>query len=165
MLAPDFQQILSQVLSFLILLWILRRFVWRPLLTILDQRRAHIEEELRQAAQRKAELAQLQEDYTRRIATIEGEARAKIQQAILEGKRIAIEIQEQAREQAQSIFEKSKETMELELAKAKVVLRDQVAAMTVEATQQILRRKLDEKTDRQLVDDVLAELEQDQSQP
>ena len=156
----DLQQILSQSLSFLLLLWVLRRFAWRPLLAILDKRRAHIEEELRHAAQTKAELARLQEEYSRRLAKIDEEARAKIQQAILEGKRIAIEVQEQARAQAQAILTKSKETVELELAKAKVTLRDQVAAMTVEAVERILKQKLDPKTDHYLVQRVLEELEQ-----
>ena len=163
MLALDLQQILSQVLSFLLLLGILRRFAWRPLLTILDQRRQRIEEELRHVAQSKAEITQLQQDYSQRLATIDNEARAKIQQAILEGKRIAMEIQEQARAQASTILTKSKETIELELAKAKVTLRDQVATMTMEAVERILREKVDAKTDRRLIDTILDELEREQS--
>ena len=110
MLQLDLQQIVSQVLSFLVLLWLLKRFAWRPLLAMLDERRARIQEELAQAAQRKAELGRLQEEYSRRMATIEDEARSKIQQAVLEGKRVAMEIQEQARAQAQTILAKSNET-------------------------------------------------------
>ena len=159
----DWQQILSQAVSFLILLWVLRRFAWRPLLAMLDSRRQRIEDDLREAAAHNAELVRLQEDYGRRIAKIEDEARVKIQQAILEGKRVAVEIQEQARAQASSILSKSKETVELELAKAKVTLRDEVAAMTLEAVERILRQKVDPKTDRRLVDAVLDELDQEQA--
>jgi F-type H+-transporting ATPase subunit b len=158
-LQPDLQQILSQSLSFLLLWWILRRFAWKPLLTALDVRRARIEEEFRRIGQTKNELARLQEDYNRRLSAIENEARTKIQQAILEGKRVAGEIQEQARAQGAAILTKSKEAVERELAKAKVTLRDEVAQMTVEAVERILRRKLDAKTDRQLVDEILNELE------
>ena len=159
----DWQQILSQAVSFLILLWVLRRFAWRPLLAMLDSRRQRIEDDLREAAAHNAELVRLQEDYGRRIAKIEDEARVKIQQAILEGKRDAVEIQEQARAQASSILSKSKESVELELAKAKVTLRDEVAAMTLEAVERILRQKVDPKTDRRLVDAVLDELDQEQA--
>jgi F-type H+-transporting ATPase subunit b len=162
-LQPDLQQILSQAVSFLLLLWILRRFAWTPLLSALDQRRTRIEEEFRQVAQRKAELERLQQDYGRRLAAIEDEARTKIQQSILEGKRIAGEIQEQAREQGYEILTKSREAVELELAKARVILRDQVARMTVEAVERILRGKLDAKADRHLVDEILDELERSQS--
>ncbi len=159
MLQLDLQQIISQTISFLILLWLLKRFAWRPLLGILDRRRHHIEEELQKIAQRTAEMERLQQDYSRRLAKIDEEARAKIQQAVLEGKRIGIEVQEQARAQAQAILTKSKETVELELAKAKVQLRDHVAAMTVEAVERILKQKIDPKADRHLVDTVLEELE------
>lgn len=100
----------------------------------------------------------MQDDYARRIATIEHEAREKMQQAILDGKRIAMEIQEQARAQGYAILAKSKEAVELELTKAKATLRDQVAEMTVEALERILRQKLDERSDRRLVELVLAEL-------
>lgn len=155
----DLQQIVSQALSFLLLWWVLRRFAWRPLLGMLDARRARIEEDLRRAAQQKEELARLQADYGRRLATIEEEARVKIQQAILEGKRIATEIQEQARAQGATLLTKSKETIELELAKAKVTLRDQLAAMTTQAVERILHEKLDAERDRRLVTEVLEQLE------
>ena len=161
----EWQQILSQVLSFLILLWVLRRVAWRPLLGMLDQRRARIEDDLRQAAQQKADLARLQGEYQQRLTRIEEEARAKIQQAILEGKRIAGEVQEQARAQANAIMTKSKETVELELAKAKVTLRDQVAEMTMGAVERILREKLDVEKDRRLVEAVLDELDDKPARP
>ena len=165
MLQLDLQQVLSQAISFVILLWLLRRFAWRPLLAILDERRRHIETTLQDVAQKKSELEHLQADYARRLAKIDDEARVKIQQAILEGKRIAIEVQEEARAQAQAILSKSKETVELELAKAKVTLRDQLADMTVEAVERVLQQKLDPKTDRALVESALDELERGRARP
>ena len=165
MLALDLQQILSQAISFLVLLMILRRFAWRPLLTILDERRRRIETTLGDVARQKVEMERLQADYSQRLAKIDDEARVKIQQAVLEGKRIAIEVQEEARAQAQAILAKSKETVELELAKAKVTLRDQVADMTVEAVERVLQQKLDPKTDRALVESALDELERGRPRP
>jgi F-type H+-transporting ATPase subunit b len=164
MLQLDLQQIISQAVSFLLLLWVLRRIAWRPLLSILDQRRERIEKDLRDAAARKEELARLQEEYAQRLAKIEDEARSKIQQSILEGKRIAAEIQAQAREQGEALLEKSKEAVEQELAKARVLLRDQVAAMTIDAVERILRQKIDAKTDQHLIGSVLDELEREGAQ-
>ena len=165
MLELDLQQVLSQAISFIVLLMLLRRFAWRPLLTILDERRRHIETTLQDVASKKTELERLQADYAQRLAKIDDEARVKIQQAVLEGKRIAIEVQEEARAQAQAILAKSKETVELELAKAKVTLRDQLADMTVEAVERILRQKLDAKSDRALVESALDELERGRARP
>lgn len=162
-LSHAIQELSVQVVGFLLLFVIMRRIAWRPLLAILDERRARIEEEFRRVAQTKNELARLQEDYGRRLSAIEDEARTKIQQAILEGKRIGGEIQEQAREQGSAILAKSKEAVELELAKARVTLRDQVAEMTLEAVERVLRGKLDAKADRHLVDQILDELERNQT--
>ena len=162
-LSHTIQELSVQVVGFLLLFVIMRRIAWRPLLMILDQRRARIEEEFRRVAQTKNELARLQEDYGRRLSAIEDEARTKIQQAILAGKRIGGEIQEQAREQGAAILAKSKEAVELELAKARVTLRDQVAQMTLEAVERVLRGKLDAKADRHLVDQILDELERSET--
>ncbi|MBI3083537.1 MAG: F0F1 ATP synthase subunit B [Candidatus Omnitrophica bacterium] len=153
-------QLLTTLVGFFLLVVVLGKLFWRPVLRILDQRRAQIEDDLRRAAQTKQEVARLQEEYGRKLAKIHEEARVKIQEAILEGKRVSLEIQEQARAQGRTIIAKSKETIELELAKAKVILRDQVAGMTMEAVERILRQKLDPKADRQIVDAVLDELEQ-----
>ena len=156
----DLQQIVSQSLSFLLLLWVLRRFAWRPLLSLLDARRAKIEQDLRHAAQQKADVERLTAQLNQRLAAIDEEARAKIQQAVLEGRRIGVEIQDEARAQVQGILAKSRETIELELAKAKVTLRDQIADMTVEAVERVLKQKLDAKTDRALVESAIEALEQ-----
>ena len=160
-LQPDIQQVISQAISFLLLLAILKKFAWKPLLDMLDQRRRKIEEDLRSAAHQKSEMERLQREYQTRLAAIEEEARTKIQQSVLEGKRIGAEVQEQAREQAVQILAKSKETLELELAKARVTLRDQVAAMTVGAVERILRQRLDAAADQKLIETILGELEQE----
>ena len=155
-------EVLSQAVSFFLLVFLLKRFAWKPLLGVLDQRRNRIEEALRQIAQSKTDMERLKEEYAKRMAMIEDEARVKLQQAILEGKKAAGEIQEQARAQGYVLMNKAKETIELELAKAKVSLRDQMAQMTVDAVERVLRQKLDAESDRHLVDAVLEELEREQ---
>ena len=158
MLQLDLQQIVSQALAFLLLWWALKRLAWKPLLSVLDQRRARIEEGFRRIEQDKADLQRLQQALTQRLATIDEEARGKIQQAIQEGRRIAGEIQEEARAQAQGILAKSQETIELELGKAKVTLRDEVADMTVAAVERLLNEKMTQPTDQRLIAAILDDL-------
>ena len=160
MLQLDFQQILSQALAFIILWLVLKRFAWGPLLAVLDARRARIEEDLRKAAATQEATARLHHELSQRLLKIEDEARTKIQQAITDGKRVAAEIQEEARTQGAALVAKAKDTVELEIAKARVTLRDQVAQMTTDAVERILRQKLTDATDQRLVDGVLDELEQ-----
>ena len=156
----DLQQIVSQALAFLVLWVVLKRYAWAPLLAVLDARRARIEEDLRKAAQRHEEMVRLQQELSVRLLKIEDEARTKIQQAVTDGKRLATELQEEARTQGAALVAKAKETVELELVKARVALRDQVAQMTTDAVERILRQKLTDATDHRLVEGVLDELEQ-----
>jgi len=151
-------QIVTNVIGFLLLVLILRRFFWNSVLRILDARRARIEEGLRSIEQSTHDLERLKQELRERLAKIDDEARAKIQQAIQEGRRIAGEIREDARAQAQTIITKSKETIELELAKAKVSLRDELADLAIDAVERLLKQKCDPETDKVLVASVLEEL-------
>ena len=154
------EELIVQTVGFVALFVLLRALAWKPVLAMLDARRAHIEQELRDVARRKEEIARLQEEYAQRLATIHDEERTKMQEAILEGKRISLEIQEQARAHSQALLTKSKETIDLEIAKAREMLREQIAGMTMDALERILRQKIDAKTDQALMAEVLDELEQ-----
>ena len=156
----DLQQIVSQALTFVLLVWVLKRFAWKPILGILDERKARIEEDLRQAAQSREEMSRLQQDYAQRLAKIDEEARAKIQQSIQDGRRIAAEIQDEARVQAQQLVAKSQETIALELAKAKVSLRNELADLTMDAVERLLKDKVTVASDEKLVASILDELGQ-----
>ena len=79
MLQLDLQQIVSQALSFLLLLWVLKRFAWKPLLGVLDARRARIEEGIARIDQGKADLERHQQELNSRLAKIDNEARGRIQ--------------------------------------------------------------------------------------
>src|SRR3989338_570535 len=90
-------EIVVQILGFLIALWVLKLFAWKPLLKLLDDRRLRIKNSFKEIDDKNADIAKLKEDYLRHIANIEEEARRKIQQAVGEGRRIAAEIQDKAR--------------------------------------------------------------------
>ena len=154
----DIQQIVSQAISFVLLIWVLRRFAWRPILAALDARRARIEAGFREIADGRAQLERLQQELAQRLAKIDDEARLKIQQAILAGKRIAIEVQEEARAQAQAVLSKAQDDIEMEVAKAKVALRNEIADMTVDTAERLLKQRCDEAADRKLIASIIDEL-------
>ena len=141
------------------LLVLLRRFLWAPLLTALDARRTRIAQGLADVERAKADIERVKEEYSRRLTAIEDEARVKLREATLEGKRIATEIQEQAHAEARKIVEEMKAKLHLEITQAKVELRDQIAALAVEATGRLLKERLDADKDRSLVTKFLGELE------
>lgn len=158
-MALDLAQILSHAIGFAVMLFVLRRFAWGPLLTVLDQRRRQIAGGLEDAERTKQEMARLKATYERELAKIEEAARKKLLETVNEGRRIAAEIEEEGRAKAQLELLKAKEALALEVAKAKVGLRDQIVTLTVEAAEKLLRQRVDEPRDRALVEAFLAELD------
>lgn len=156
----EIQQILTQALGFLVLLWLLKKFAWKPLLAMLDERRESISSEFREIERLKSELSGLEEEYKAKLAEIEAEARVKIQEAISEGQRIAMDIQEKAREEAKKTIDKAKSNIELEVAAAKVELRNQMANIAIKAAEKILREELNADRQKRLVMDFIDSAEQ-----
>ncbi|HZX48642.1 MAG TPA: F0F1 ATP synthase subunit B [Nitrospirota bacterium] len=153
----EIQQILTQALGFLILLFILKKIAWKPLLSLLDERREKISSEFQNIESTKSELSRLELDYKSRLADIDAQARQRIQEAISEGQRIAVEIQEKAREESKNILNKAKENIELEVAKARVELRNQVANLAIRAAEKVLKEELTEERHKRLVTEFIDE--------
>ena len=153
------QEILTQALGFLLLVWVMKRIFWKPLLASLEARRHGIEEAFRRIEEQKKEMEKLRSDYEARIAKIEEEARQKLQEAVDQGRGISREIQEKAREEAKAVLARSKEDLGLEIAKAKIELRREIAGLTLLAAEKLLKEKMNEEKHREKILEMIEELE------
>lgn len=147
----EIQQILTQALGFIILLFLLKKFAWKPLLSLLDERRDKITSEFSNIERVKTEIGRLENDYRSKLADIDAQARQKIQEAVLEGQRIAVELQEKAREDANKTLEKAKANIEIEVAKARAELRNQMTNIAIKAAEKILQEDLNDDRHKRLV--------------
>jgi F-type H+-transporting ATPase subunit b len=144
--------IVSQILAFLIMLWVLRRFAWRPLLKILQARREKIQAEFLDLEEQKQETAQLAEAYQARLNQVEEEARKKIGEAVEAGRQMAQKILEEAHTHARELLQKMRKEIDLEIKKAQAELKNQVVHMVVQVTQKMLETKLDSEKDMQMIE-------------
>src|SRR4051812_24227793 len=92
------KEVLVQILGFVVVFFILKKFAWKGLLGAIDARREKIESEFKGIEKHKAGLAQLEKDYRTRLDNIEQEARVKIQEAANIGTSLARDIQDKARQ-------------------------------------------------------------------
>ena len=152
-------EIVAQIISFLLLLTLLRIFAWKKLLKLLDDRRARIASEFKRIEDAQAAVERMKSDYDKKLADIEAESRAKIQEAIAEGKKDSQEIRENARQEARTILDKAQENIENEVAKAKHELKQKIIELTLGTTEKLLKEKLTDDRDRKLASDFLDELE------
>ncbi|OGW86443.1 MAG: ATP synthase F0 subunit B [Omnitrophica bacterium RIFCSPHIGHO2_02_FULL_46_11] len=153
------QEILTQAGAFILLVWVLKRMAWKPLLKLLDERREKIRASFEEIEKAKKGVEELKYQYDQAHARIEEEARKKLQQAIDEGKQIARQLQEDSRREARNILQKAKEDITLEVDKAKVTLRNEIADLTLAATERLLHEKLDVTKDKEIVLDFIEDLE------
>jgi F-type H+-transporting ATPase subunit b len=145
------QQALTHAVGFLITVWILKRFAWGPLLALLEERRNKIIDEFKNIDEEKAITAQLTADYETKLKEIDVERRAKLVEAVNEGKKIAEEIKLTARDEVKEIRAKTKADLVREVAKAKTQLKNDMVAMTVTAAEKIINEKLDDAKHRELI--------------
>lgn len=152
-------EIVAQAISFLLLLTLLRIFAWKKLLKLLDERRKRIASEFKKIEDTQAAVDRMKSGYDKKLADIEAESRAKIQEAIAEGKKVSQEIRESARQEARAILDKAQENIENEVAKAKQELKEKVVELTLSTTEKLLKEKITGEKDKKLASDFLDELE------
>lgn len=146
-----------QVLNFLILLYLLNRFLFKPLLGRMDERSEKIREGLENAetAARDRELARAE-----REAAV-SEARKEAAEMLARANKIADETRNeilgQARAEAEKVTERAREEITAEKERAMAELRGQVADLALAAAGKLVRQEMDAPTQRRLVDEFLAE--------
>ena len=155
----DLPLVLTQILGFIILLWVLRAFAWGPLIGLLEERRRKIAGEFEEADRRKADAAVLKARYEQELKGIEALTRQRILEAVTEGQRVAAEIKSQAHADAAARLTRADEEITHDQEKARVVLKQQVAALSIRTAEKILREKLDDPAQRRLVERFIDEVD------
>lgn len=155
----DFGQIVTQIIGFVIAVLILRRFAWGPILRLLDERRRVIAGRFDEADAARAGADQARARYETQLREIEAEARRKIQEAIHDGQQIANQIKEEARLQSHETVVRAREEAERERAKARILLRDDIVAMSLRTTEKVVGEKLDPAGHRRLIDEFIEDVD------
>ena len=156
----DFRQVLTQIVGFLIFLWLIWKYAWGPVLETLEARRAKIASDLAHAEKEMQDAALLKADLDRQLKGIDAQARAKIHDAVVEGQAIAAGIKSDAQAQARERLQRAEGEIEGERAKAEKALQEDIARMAVAGAEKILRKKLDEAEQRRLVAEFIADVKE-----
>ena len=153
----DIKQVLTQIVGFLIFLFLIRKFAWGPVLQTLEDRKAKIAGDLADAERRKQEAAELRARLEQELRGIDQQARVKIAEAVAEGEKLASEIKVDAQAQARARLERAEAEIAGERAKAQKALLEDMARLAVGGAEKILRKKLDEGEQRRLIGEFIAE--------
>lgn len=146
----DIKLVLTQILGFLILVGILGRFAWGPIVSGLEARRQRIAGEFAEAERRQKEADAQKAKFEAEMRGIDALKRASIQEGIAEGQRVAAEIKEHAHAEAHARLERAEDEMAREREKAKELLKEQVVSLSIRTAEKILQSKLDDPAQRKL---------------
>jgi len=153
-------ELIVQIIAFILVFLFMKKFAWKPLLETMEDRRERIRKELADIEQAKKDIETLKAEYAVRLQGIEDTARAKVQEALDEGRRVSREIQEKARQESQAAFEKGKENLAMEIVKARTELRREIANLAVDVAERVLDEKLsDDKKQSEKILEIILHLE------
>lgn len=148
----------TNIVAFLIFLWVLRRFAWGPLMSMLDARKEKIRSEYDAAASELSQAEQLRKDYDAKLADIKALERERLQEAVKRGEEIAKRLEEEARGKAGDFLHKAEAELDREVGAARLELRQQVVDMAIAAAEKLIKEKLDDAKHRQLVESFIQDL-------
>jgi len=150
--------ILWTIITFVIVLAILRFTAWKPLLAALTAREEKIRSSLEQAEQAQKDAERLLEDNRRQLAMAEEQAQRVMREGREMGERLKTEIVEKANASAQHLVDQAKDEIRREKEAALVQLRTEVADLAIGAASKVLDANLDTAAQRRIADAAIDEM-------
>jgi F-type H+-transporting ATPase subunit b len=145
LVTPDYGLLFWMLLSFSIILYILGKFAWKPIMHALKNREDSITLSLKQAEQARTELVKLQEENKALAEKARLEREKEFQETKALRDKLIVEAKEQARLETQKMLDKAREQILREKEAAKKELYSTVVSMSIEISEKVLRKQLTEK--------------------
>jgi F-type H+-transporting ATPase subunit b len=145
LLSPSIGLIVWSLLAFFTVLWLLKKFAWNPILKALDEREKSIQYALDAAERAKEEMANLKANNERIIAEAKAERDIILKEAREMKEKIIAEAKERAAKEAEKIIAIAHENIQNEKMAAITELKNQVAHLSIEIAEKILKQELSEK--------------------
>jgi F-type H+-transporting ATPase subunit b len=146
------------VVTFLILLFVLKKVAWKPILTALDQREASIRESIERAEQAKAEAQKILDENKSNLAKAADESRKLIEQSREYAEKMKNQILQEGKEQSKKIIEDAAAEIERRKEAAFNELKNQIADIALLAAEKLLNEKLDPQTHKKIMDKYINEI-------
>lgn len=156
----DLPILISSAIGFGVMYWVLVKFLWKPVLGIIDERKESIETAFAEVEQARDDVAKLKAEYEAKLKEINAEAQAKLQEAIDRGTQAAMELRNAAEESRERLLQKTQEDIMREKEKAVADLRNQAVELSFAIARKVTQEGLDRAQHDHLVKSFLSELKE-----
>jgi len=150
--------LLAFVINFIILLALLGKFLYKPVLKMLDERTQKMKESMDWAESIKRDYEQAKAEVQKQVEKGRQEAQAIIAQAVQKGESLKEEARKEASGQAKMIVEKARAELEAERDKMVEDLRKEFVSLLILASEKVIRQTLDQEKQSRLIEDTLEEI-------
>lgn len=149
LITPGFGLVFWTIITFLFLLLILRKFAWKPILGAVEEREVGIKSALESAENARKEMENLKADNERILNEARAEREAMLKEAREIKNKMIADAKNEAQSQANKMIEQAQTAIESEKKAAMAELRNQVATLSVDIAEKVVREELSNK-DKQL---------------
>ena len=156
---PDPGLFIWTIVTFLVLLYLLSRFAWKPLLQALEERQTSIRQSLDDAEKAKQELAQVQAESNRIVQQARSDADAIIVNSRADAARLQEELAEKAREQANGIIENAQKEIQQQTDSSLAKIREEAVDLSLMIASKLIRRNISREDNDQLIDEALKQIQ------
>ena len=147
------------IATFLLLLVLLGRFAWRPLLQALEERQAQIRKSLDDAQQARQELERVQHESAQLVARARVEADAIVSQTRADAERLRQELREGARAEAATIIRNAERQIELQTLQAVRQIRSEAVDLSVMIAEKLIGRHLSKEDNERLIQQTIEQFD------
>ena len=152
------ESLVIAAISFIILYFLLNRYAFGPLFSIMEKRQEMVQNQISEAERNRAESEKLLAEQKAAIEQARKDAYEIIERARVSSSKEAENLIAQAREDAERIKSEALREIESEKNKAVAALRSQVSALSVMIASKIIEKQVDEKSQQELIDHYLKEV-------
>jgi len=156
---PDPGLFIWTILTFLVLVGLLAKFAWRPLLEALERRQATIAKALDDAKLVRQELERLQKESAEMMRQARVEAEAIIARSRTDAEALREELKQRSRAEAAAIVKNAEQQIQLETARAIQQIRHEAVDLSVTIASKILQRQVSREDNEALIEATLKQVE------
>lgn len=154
-LGVDGKAFLIQLLTFLLALWVLQRFAFKPIMKVMDERRETIEKGVNLGDEMKKERAELEAEVSKQLKKARAQADEIIAGAEETAREAAAASEAKTQAKADAILKEAESRIVQETTRARKKLEGELVGLVAEATEAIIDEKVDARKDAQLIDKAL----------
>ncbi|PCI34141.1 MAG: ATP synthase F0 subunit B [Elusimicrobia bacterium] len=162
-LNPDVGLAIFTIISFLILVVLLRVVAWGPLLAAIDARERGLRDERERAEKAREESEKIQQDLEKRLTGAAEEAKDLIAQATKDAEVLRQKLKGDAEGEAKDLVDKARVQLNDEKNKLVGELRQEVVTLSVSAAERLMKKSIDDAVQKTVLDDFFSQLEKEKA--